>query len=65
MRDGVLGPGDYDYEPNGVLHDATEALEDTEYLFICDGPIIFFDDDGLTRYQSWEEVARLRDAARG
>ena len=65
VRDGVLGPGDYDYEPNGVLHDATEALEDTEYLFICNGPIIFFDDDGLTRYQSWEEVARLRDAARG
>lgn len=33
VRDGILEAGDYDYEPNGVLHGATEALEDTEYLF--------------------------------
>ena len=42
VRDGVLNAGDYDYEPNGVLHGETEALEDTEYLFICDGPVLFF-----------------------
>jgi anti-sigma factor ChrR (cupin superfamily) len=30
VRDGVLNAGDYDYEPNGVLHGATVALEDTE-----------------------------------
>ena len=41
VRDGVLNAGDYDYEPNGVLHGETEALEDTEYLFICDGPVLF------------------------
>ena len=44
VRDGILNAGDYDYEPNGVLHGETEALEDTEYLFICDGPVLFFDD---------------------
>ena len=65
VRDGVLNAGDYDYEPNGVLHDETVALEDTGYLFICDGPVVFFDDEGLTSYLSWEEMARLQAAAKG
>ncbi len=63
VRDGVLNAGDYVYEPNGVLHGATEALEDTEYLFICNGPIVFFNDDGLTVYKSWEEMETLRRSA--
>ena len=63
VRDGVLNAGDYDYEPNGVLHGATVALEDTEYLFICDGPVMFYDDNGLTSYLSWEELARMKAAA--
>ena len=63
VRDGVLEAGDYDYEPNGVLHGATTALEDTEYLFVCEGPLVFFDDDGLTVYKSWEELQRLKEAA--
>jgi hypothetical protein len=29
VRDGTLNAGDYVYEPSGVLHDATTALEDT------------------------------------
>ena len=65
VRDGILNAGDYDYEPNGVLHGVTEALEDTEYLFICDGPVLFFDDNGPTHYLSWEELVRMRDAAAG
>ena len=60
VRDGVLNAGDYDYEPNGVLHGATTALEDTEYLFICDGPVLFYDDDGLQSYLGWEELHRMR-----
>ena len=60
VRDGVYEAGDYVYEPNGVLHDATEALEDTVYLFICNGPLLFFDDDKFTRYRSWEELERER-----
>lgn len=63
VRDGVLNTGDYDYEPNGVLHGATTALEDTTYLFICDGPVLFFDDDGITHYLGWEELTRLKAAA--
>lgn len=60
VRDGVLNAGDYVYEPNGMLHGATTALEDTEYLFICNGPVLFFDDDGFTTYLGWEELERLR-----
>lgn len=29
VRDGVPNAGDYVYEPSGVLHDETTALEDT------------------------------------
>jgi len=64
VRDGVLNAGDYDYEPNGVLHGATEALEDSEYIFICDGPVLFYDDNGLTNYLGWEELERMRAAAK-
>ena len=63
VRDGVLEAGDYDYEPNGMLHGKTEALEDTEYLFVCEGPVVFFDDEGITRYLSWEEMQQLKDSA--
>ena len=59
----ILAAGDYDYEPNGVLHGATTALEDTEYLFICEGPILFFDENGPTHYIGWEEMERMRRAA--
>jgi anti-sigma factor ChrR (cupin superfamily) len=60
VRDGVLNAGDYVYEPNGMLHGATTALEDTEYLFICNGPVIFFDDDNFTGYLGWEELTKLQ-----
>jgi quercetin dioxygenase-like cupin family protein len=63
VRDGVLNAGDYVYEPNGVLHGATEALEDTEYLFICNGPLLYFNDDKFTAYLGWEEVERMRRRA--
>lgn len=60
VRDGVLNAGDFVYEPNGMVHGATTALEDTEYLFICDGPVLFFDDDSFTHYLGWEELERMR-----
>ena len=63
VRDGILNAGDYDYEPNGVLHGETEALEDTEYLFICDGPIVFYNKDGLTSYLGGEELERMKEAS--
>lgn len=62
VRDGILEAGDYLYEANGMVHDATTALEDTEYLFICDGAVLGFDDNGFTGYNSWEQIQRLRDS---
>ena len=59
VRDGMLNAGDYVYEPSGMVHDATTALEDTEYLFICDGPVLFYGDDGFTGYFGWEQVQRM------
>ena len=32
-------------------------------LFVCEGPVVFFDDDSITRYLSWEEMQRLKDSA--
>ena len=61
VRDGVLNAGDYVYEPNGMVHDETTALEDTEYLFICDGPVLFFRDDDFSGYLGWEQLRRLRE----
>ncbi|HMN46433.1 MAG TPA: cupin domain-containing protein [Povalibacter sp.] len=63
VRDGIFNAGDYVYEPNGVLHGATEALEDTDYLFICHGPLLFFDDSVFTGYLGWEEIEKLRARA--
>jgi anti-sigma factor ChrR (cupin superfamily) len=62
VRDGIIEAGDYIYERNGMVHGATTALEDTEYLFICDGPVLFYDDNGFTSYLGWEQVQRLQDA---
>jgi hypothetical protein len=60
VRDGLLNAGDYVYEPNGVLHDKTTALEDTEYLFISNGPVIFFDDNNFTNYLGKKEWERMK-----
>ena len=61
VRDTILVAGDYYYEPNGMVHDATTTLEDTEYLFILDGPVLYFDENSFTGYNSWEQLQRLRD----
>ena len=63
VRDGTLNAGDYVYEPSGVLHDETKALEDTTYLFIATGPVLFFDENGFTRYTNWEVMEKLRAGA--
>src|SRR5690349_2772626 len=60
VRNGILNAGDYVYEPSGILHDATTALEDTTYLFICNGAVLFFDENGFTRYTNWEVMEKLR-----
>jgi hypothetical protein len=45
------------------LHDATTAIEDTTYLFIATGPVLFFDENGFTRYTNWEVIEKLRSEA--
>jgi hypothetical protein len=45
------------------LHDETKALEDTTYLFISNGPVLFFDENGFTRYTNWEVIEKLRTQA--
>jgi len=62
VRDAVLVAGDYLYEANGMIHGETKALEDTEYLMILGGPILFFDEDNFLGYQGWEEFHRDRQA---
>ena len=58
VRDAVFEAGDYVYERNGMIHESTTALEDTEYLFLCDGPVLFYDENGFTGYLGWEELER-------
>jgi len=38
------------------VYGATTALDDTEYLFFCDGPVQLCDKDGFTGHHGWEEV---------
>ena len=60
VRDGILEAGDYLYERNGMIHESTTALEDSEYIFICDGPLVFFDENGIQAYLGWEELERMK-----
>src|ERR1700687_1546064 len=60
VRNGTLNAGAYCVDPSGILHDATTALEDTTYLFICNGAVLFFDENSFTRYLNWEVVEMLR-----
>ena len=62
VRGGTFNAGDYVHEANGMVHGATTALEDTEYLFMCDGPVIFFGKDEFTGYLGWEEIQRMQQA---
>jgi quercetin dioxygenase-like cupin family protein len=61
VRNAELTAGDYLYESNGMVHYETEALEDTEYLFIMSGAVLLFDNNTFLGYQSWEEFHRTRE----
>ncbi len=64
LRDAELGPGDYIHEANGMVHDETEALEDTLQLNIANGPLLFFNDTEITGLAGWEQMRRLAERAR-
>jgi hypothetical protein len=63
VRDGIHEAGDFLHEANGMTHGETTALEDTEYLFICNGLILYFDDDGFTGYLSLEQLQHMQEDA--
>jgi hypothetical protein len=39
------------------------ALDDMVYLFIGQGPILYFDDNRFTGYLNWEVFEKLREKA--
>jgi hypothetical protein len=53
-------PGDYGYEPSGVIHDSTCFSEDSIFYFTNYGPINFIDDDDKTLFVlDWRGVLAL------
>ena len=64
LRDVELGPGDYIHEANGMIHDVTEALEDTLQLNIANGPLLFFSDTEITGVAGWEQMRKIAERAR-
>ena len=59
LRDIELGAGDYIHEANGMVHDVTEAMEDTLQLNIADGPLLFFNETEIVSYAGWEQMRRM------
>jgi len=54
-RAGSAEAGDYGYEPNGVYHEATTAVGETELLFTNHGAIAFLnEDDSVAMVLDWE-----------
>jgi hypothetical protein len=64
LRDVELGPGDYIHEANGMVHDVTEALEDTLQLNVANGPLLFFSDTEITGVAGWEQMRKVAERAR-
>ncbi|MEM8497145.1 MAG: cupin domain-containing protein [Pseudomonadota bacterium] len=57
VRDNRYPAGAYLFEANGSHHGATEAIVDTEYLFIGNGPLAFNNEHGeLTGLFGWKEA---------
>lgn len=54
-RQGLTRTGDYQYEPIGMEHDATTAIEDSTLIFTAHGPIAFYNDQGgIGMVLDWE-----------
>jgi anti-sigma factor ChrR (cupin superfamily) len=62
VRDMIANAGDYLYEANGMVHESTTYLEDSEVLFICHGAQLFYDENGFTAYNGWEQMRRVQEA---
>jgi uncharacterized RmlC-like cupin family protein len=61
--DVIMTAGDYIYEPSGVMHESTRAIEDTVHLFISLGPIARLDAaGGIIDVTNWEAMESLRQS---
>ncbi len=61
--DVIMTAGDYIYEPAGVMHEATTAIEDTVQLFISLGPIARLDDAGsIINVTDWQDIESMRQS---
>jgi hypothetical protein len=61
--DVIMTARDYIYEPSGVMHEATRAIEDTVHLIIPQGPIVILDDEGgISTVINWEVMEKLRQS---
>jgi anti-sigma factor ChrR (cupin superfamily) len=61
-RGGTLEAGDYGYEANGAIHGATTTIEDSEFLFMSNGPIIILESEDSEKpigYFSCEHITAL------
>jgi hypothetical protein len=53
-------PGDYGYEPSGVIHDSTCFVEDSTFYFTNFGPIKFIEDVDKTLFVlDWQGVRAI------
>lgn len=58
-------PGDYGYEPNGVIHDHTEFPEESILYFTNNGPIRFMDEQNTTVFVlDWQALRAMETNAK-
>lgn len=58
-------PGDYGYEPNGIIHDHTEFPEESVLYFTNYGPIRFINDaDDTLMVLDWQGILKMEEQAR-
>ena len=63
-RQGLTRTGDYQYEPIGMVHEATTAIEESTLIFTAHGPIAFFNEQGgISMVLDWEFFAKDRQQA--
>jgi quercetin dioxygenase-like cupin family protein len=58
-------PGDYGFEPNGIIHDHTEFPEESVLYFTNYGPIRFINDaDDTVMVLDWRGILKMEEQAR-
>lgn len=56
--------GDYGYEPSGMIHDFTNFVADSTFIFTNHGPIKFIDDDdNVVGILDWQGILAIEASA--